>query len=1062
MLVPLLIVVSSSSVYAKEDFFRDCIIQDVDETGMVRVFNRKPELIEYREAVVVAVSEGTTPEVVVRCDIGAVHEYFGKLPEGKHYDIRMSATGQLSRDVGGLSRKKAVIPVKSGMNEVTVTFQDANFPQVGSFSKRLSFYAFVYDIEPAGRLQSPIKDPKQNFIAFMTDRQGNIYGQLSHDRKKVLARFSPSGRLSAKYDLGKDDPKHGSRGYPRPLFVDSQGHLYAIWLGNIIEYNKSGAFIQSHGAFSYSRRFRTAADLNADAKPEMDRDQPPVWQEINKWIYHNPPIVIRDWVYFIAEARPPKGVSGSRLVVARFSPTESKLEIVAQVAGVGSDYTHAEGMVQASDGTLHVKVTGKNWLKAVISVAPGDGKVTLLRKLPAGNKLTSMDDKTLASGTRRSLLAGDRRGYYFHAKRVLRDFSYVASLGLESQHFRYSRPRAGRKLKEIDLLTGKAITSSRDKAWSKNFWFHRGSIYVSYMDMRIARFSLRGGGGGAPAPETIHVKKQELSPSFELVRSGATFEQGIVLDGATAVSMEVRFSDGEGEAVVGERVDLSFWERLPQKGELRFPNGQVTDGEGRMLVEYLPPRITQEVMQAGKWAPQVRFTARAKLKKQELVVQVKAGLLGLAELELQLERNGYAPQQSIPIALADINNGVVKGQVVYPVGKGVYGTVVMPEVLPINGLFIRLVDKEKRVLVEAQSNADGQFELIYGDPAKSVGPAEFVLSEPLKVSAYDKDTDYFVTNARAAVREMEKKHYGYQAGAIRQLLSTYFPMKIAAAANNAEVELHRNQLVRVGLLMAALREGDDLANHAAEQFADSLVNVMDGLANLANIDLFDDKKLKIDEMSKSAGFKAGNFALMGGKAIKGRVAQFVMAQLKKNFVSVMRGTVAHHKHVAWYWLKKILMKGVVDIAGKPWKGQLVTGLMGEDRKQAQTAITAAANAWGNGKISESGGSNLLIRNRYAEIAEFKRQVTNQQLDLELYKADIDLGFDVIGQGLVVIATIKGGAVAGERVAEGVKMVDKGFKVITTGAEAYTGFQWLRDYDNARASIAQFTRAVVGP
>jgi len=1048
LLLAVAALIPDTAAAAEKGFFRSCMLKDLEESNSIVPFNERKEHETPKQALLVAVAEGEQPLAQVRCDTnGPPSAFFGPVPEKEHYQIEMAVAGGKKIPFNSSkARPRWVVPVKSGENQVTVSFHDAKHPQLGEQRMTLNFSAYVYTLRSSGVLKSPFEDPKQNITNIITDPQGNIYAVVSSSRQKALVRFAPDGRLAARYDIGAPDPKYGHQGAIMPLFADDRGHLFASVHNNIIEYGKDGRFIRSHGAFGMSGAVNSAADLAPGTKRVFDRDRPAEWQRIKKLHLNSPPVVANGAVYFIAEVYE----QAAYFALVRYQ-VGGMPEIVARLAGDATPYRYVEGMVPAPGGDIHVKVRGDGGQPlAMLAVNPASGKVSLLQKLPTGNKVAPAD-KPLAMAAGGILKGMDGGGYYLsEGFRLARDFGKVSGRPLNNQSLRY-RHVLDSSGQYRDRISSEVV-GARDKAFQKATWVHRGDVYVAYNDMRVLRFSLQGD-GGVPAPQQMRAAAA-ASAQLEIARIDGELARGAVLDGRTPLQLEARFTAGDGKPRADVTLNGKLWQRLPEEGRLEWPDGHRTDSNGRVRLTFIPPRVTRAGMQAGKWAPEVRLTLSAEVK-DAAEVQARIPLHGVMDLNLSVERPGFAGIETLPVELEDPRGGPVSGRVVFRLGAMLNaGQVSQERDVPIRGALVRLSDAEGGLMAEGLTDADGIFVLQAGEPE---GAGETLLAEPLVLTDFDPETLYFVQRILSVLQDMGGANYGYDVSSLR---AGFLPGLVAelASVEPAGVPAVRSRMVRLGLLAAALRESHDLALHCSERFAESLVNVMNGLADIG--DPLGDNNLGALIGPGDGGEDLGRKMLNEGKGLKNRLARWIFDELEKKFTSVMAGAQSVKKDVGWYWAKKLLMKAVSDTAANPWQKQLVDGLMEAYRAETSKYLKLAAAAWQNGTLGAGEQAEQAIRERYAALAESIRQVSQLQLDLDLYKADIDLGFDVIGQSLVALATIKAGPTAAEQVSGALDLFGKGLKTLTTGADAYVGFQWLMDYDQAMTAISGFSQTVL--
>ncbi len=1031
---------------AENGFIRYCQIKDLEETNSITPFNQDKNQATPMDALLVVVSEGERALAQVRCDTnGPLTKFFGPIPENSRYQIEMSiAGGEKIPFRSSKGQGRWVVPVANGKNQIRVTFQDTANPGLPEHGITLDFQARVYTVKPSGQLKSPFSDDKQNISNVLTDPKGNIYTLFSANKLKAAARFSPTGGKATLYDIGSPDPKHGHQVSLQLLFVDDRGHLFAEVHGNLIEYDKTGSYVQTLGTFNTRRIISSAADLAHDAEREVNRENPPAWKRISRVLaVHHTPVVTRNAVYFLATVQN----NGSHLALVRYQPG-SEPEVIAPVAGNGTPYSHAEGMVLSPQGQIHIKVKNGNEVREILAVDPVSGKTSKAGSIPTSKSATPIQ-KRIASVGGKNLLGMDSGGYYTNECFYLtRNFGMVTARPLNNQGLRY-RYIFDSRSQWMDRLTAETV-GARGKASQKRCWVHKGEVYVLYNDMRIAQFTPQDG-SHASAPKAVQSSAVKAD-TLEIVGVGAEIAHGMVLNGSTLLELEVRLTDGDGKPRSGTTIESRVWQNLPRKIQLTSPADSVTNEEGRLRLSLQPPRITRSEMESGKWAPEARVTVSA----GETEAQVRIPLYGLMTLTLSVERPGFATLQTLPVELADARGGLLQGQVAYRLGAALNAGQINDETdVPIPGAMVRLNNGNGEHLSEAVTDDNGLFQLQVGN---NTDTAETLLQEPVILTGFDQETSYFLNRTRATLQQMSNSNYGYDVSRLRAALLPVLVTDLAGRAPS-DASRVRSRLVRLGLLVTAIREAHDLARHSGERFAESMVSVMSGLGELFD-PLGDDK---LGALIPSGGGEAVvNKLLNGSKGFKNSMAQWLLGELEKNFTALATGAGLAGKEVAWYWVKKILMQSVADTAGVPWKQQLVDGLMEVYRKESAVALTHATRAWTEGTISDTPSTEESIRARYAQLAEAIQQASKRQLDLDLYKADIDFGFDVVGQGLVVLAAVQSGPTAAEQVSKGVDLIGKGLKTLTTGADAYVGFQWLLDYEQARQATADFTRATLDP
>ena len=547
---------------------------------------------------------------------------------------------------------------------------------------------------------------------------------------------------------------------------------------------------------------------------------------------------------------------------------------------------------------------------------------------------------------------------------------------------------------------------------------------------------------------------------------GGDFKQGVWLDGQSPVEFEAVLTDSQGKLLAGVPVDLAVVDRdLPRRGQLSYLGARTTDAQGRVRGRYLPPRV--EERELSRQGPILGFQARA-MPKGAAPIDANENVLARALVPafLRLSRDPYVPVERVPVQLPSLRAGSVRGSVVYRFSRTAFDSSAGPATrttneYPVAGATVELSTGGKR-LGEAVTDANGKFQLDFAVERSSGPPPQLTLPDPIAFTEYGPVPKGRLAQARVDLGYLaDPKTYGYQVGPLLAQIDERFPQRLAAAATAPAIEKELDRLHRVGLLIAALWKTHDLVAHSAGEWAESLTAVVESLLDVFNpLD-----KLKTEgtagELQKWAELARDR------SPVKAKIVQRVIAglasQLKKVAESEPLRDAAEKLYEATAWeatrgaITSHLLKEKKREDEEPrWKEPIVDALMGRYRDLAQKELERAARLWEADKIPVGGRQGPLFAARYQEIAAHKDQVTARQLRLDLYKANVKLGMDVVGNGIKIIATGYGAA----PVAEGVELVEKGLKTVNVGLDGFQGYLWLKDYSVGMRGISQFAQAAL--
>lgn len=96
-----------------------------------------------------------------------------------------------------------------------------------------------------------------------------------------------------------------------------------------------------------------------------------------------------------------------------------------------------------------------------------------------------------------------------------------------------------------------------------------------------------------------------------------------------------------------------------------------------------------------------------------------------------------------------------------------------------------------------------------------------------------------------------------------------------------------------------------------------------------------------------------------------------------------------------------------------WKAKLARPFTRHFHAVGQKGLGHIATAWGDNTLSGRTSLGPAMRALYADLAANKDQVSQKQLNYEIYKAQVDLGFDTLGNFAKIYAGLTAGPAGAE-------------------------------------------------
>lgn len=462
-----------------------------------------------RASVTVFVKPGETPRVTFSGypDTLTVERRFGR---GTDKIITVDgATWEGQPDDTGRVRDWKVA-VKPGWNNATVRVAVlSNKQRVGELTQSFRFYAYVFEVQPAGQLEHPLPGETGNFFLEhpLVDAAGNLYVHARRGKSETTVRYDPGGRISVRYEINP------AMAGGHPFGVDEDGNLYVLIANNIVQFDRGGKFVKSIAVFGTSNSgVLTADDLKNHRYPSStspdSRDE--VLRQIHPCYSQWETAMVGDAIYFIAEG-PNARACGENHVLASLT-LDGRVQILDKV-------NSASGVGRGHDGNLYIRERGKDEENGMLTYSP-TGRLEQ-RRLMIGslwNTFTGMDGA----------------GFFYFAGHAwepsltaVKESAWVAD-----GRYRRISPYRGQGY-YVDLLTGQQSTSNEGH-YGLASWMYRGAVYTAYVsDLRVARaVSLAPGASDIAPPATL---KRGSKTRTAVTGGGTTTQHGGIPGGKTAI-----------------------------------------------------------------------------------------------------------------------------------------------------------------------------------------------------------------------------------------------------------------------------------------------------------------------------------------------------------------------------------------------------------------------------------------------------------------------------------------------------------------------------------------------
>lgn len=189
------------------------------------------------------------------------------------------------------------------------------------------------------------------------------------------------------------------------------------------------------------------------------------------------------------------------------------------------------------------------------------------------------------------------------------------------------------------------------------------------------------------------------------------------------------------------------------------------------------------------------------------------------------------------------------------------------------------------------------------------------------------------------------------------------------------------------------------------------------------------------------------------------LSRTVVRALEANLLRNGAGGVANeavHNLVYWDRVKEQLtqwLSGAAEFT-TGWQAALRAPILDRHRSLVQAELDRADRGWE--RIPARSGAGAAVRARYQELVERRERAIARQLTLDLAKADVDYAFNVLGNGVRILATSHGNVA----VLEGVSIFEKGLTTLKGGLDKHQGDVWLRDCGYAAAAVGHFAQAIL--
>ena len=1057
--------------------------------------------------IVVIGPKGGRIEALLGCSISQERWRLDPMKEGqREIPTRWDAPGG-RHDTGpaGSRSDYLFIPIKPGENIVPITFRRLAL-QVGSRSypefsatQTVKFHAWVFETEVVGKLESPVGPLTPNTMVSpqFTDAEGNLYVLYSRfgatRATEVLARHDRQGRITARYEIGPNGEGIGAEMGGRILVgVDSNGSAYGVVNGNFVQFDDRGRFIRSIAPFANRKTATSVADLVDQMGSYRPEREGPLAEILTLSIWAGfTPLFAEGGFHVFAMAAPPSGAASGTLPVhfgrlgldGSFSP----------LLEAGSSFTFTpHGPIPGPGNRLYSTFRVDNDSRGLL-IQERDGRVVKRAlghssSMFVSGSIAGFDDDDgvyLAHGD------GCERAKFsdlmaYSGGRVSDPRSTggtVMSSRLLNQRWNTSNKHSDLRGRFKDMLTGEPVEakSENDAPNRRACWVHGGSLYALWDDLTIGKFTFASAKGGPATAAATAGPSLRIEPT-------AAIETGIVLDGRTKAEISVLLRDANNRPMPGIPVEIEIDDKElgGDRGTLEVRDG-VTDRDGRVRAIYLAPAVDTSRLATLRFIP-LGLAASAQPQGQKRL-EASATLRGLPTslAQLQARHVGFESSVAIPLPYRPDQDVVVQGRVVAkPKAEGFDSRFAdaLGKEYAAAGATIEILGEDGKPIGTGTSDHEGAFQVtIRGKGATSgKAPGEpIVLPDPVVLEDFAEPVRSRIRRVSDILRVLEGSPYGYDTESLGRLLAETFPMRLAAARDDAGATREIDALERVGLFAASVKVTQDLGQHAVEQSIDSLASIVSGLFEIATDgDLLD--KLKSKDAGAGGAESVGRWALDRDRARLAdlspsqTLALSVFTKLRVYILQKLLAVLSReegraavqtfYEATVWTVAKDALTDFFSDATqwasdSSGWKSTLTRPFTSHFHTIAQRGLGRIASAWSDNTLSGRTSLGPAMRALYADLAESKDRVSQKQLSHDIYKARVDLGFATVGNFAKIYAGITAGPAGAKATDQLVDGLETGYKLLNVGIDAYLGFQWLGDFEAGVAMLGELERLAIG-
>ncbi len=1014
---------------------------------------------------------------------------------------RWEAPGGRYEPVANTRSERLYIPIKPGENVVPVTFRrlalqygNRSYPEF-SATQTIKFEAWVFETEVVGTLESPVGPLTgyewSAYPQFMDDKR-NIYVLFARadGQRTVLTRHDPRGRIAARYEIGPNREGGGTEWGGRLLIgVDTNGNAYGVVNGNFVQFDASGRFVRAIAAFG-NRKLAGSVDDLADRMASYTQERDGPLAEISQVITPPgfAPLVSDNGFHVFVYGNAPPGTSATTapMIFGRLG-LDGQFSSLATVGNL-SNFNPYRGPVSAPDGRFYTTFSHGN--DYGLLVQERSGRVLKRVEGPSGSLFISGgmagfdndDGAYLAYGDGCERVKFSEMAAYAGGK-VTDLQSGGTAMNSRMLNQRWDLSTSDRQPIR-DMLTGQpvpAATDDRQMPGREACWVHDGSLYALWDDLTIGKFTFATAKGGPSKAAATAGPSLSIEPT-------AAVETGIVLDGRTKAEISVLLRDANNRPMPGVPVEIEIDDKElgGDRGALEVRN-EVTDREGRVRATYLPPAVDTSRLTTLRFMP-LGLAASAQPQGQKRL-EASATLRGLPTSIAQLQGShvGFEPSAAIPLPYRPDQDVVVQGRIIAkPKSQGFDSRFAdtLGKEYAVAGATIEILGEDGKPAGSGTSDHTGAFQVTIrgkgGNSGKTTAEP-VVLPEPIVLEEFTEPVRSRMRRVGDMLRVLEGSPYSYDTESLVRLMVETFPQRLAASRDAAAADREVDALDRVGLFAASVKVTQDLGQHAVDQSTDSLTSIVSGLFEIATDgDLLD--KLKSKDAGSAGAESVGRWALDRDQArlvdltpsqtlslsvftkLRVYILQKLLAVLSRE--EGRASVQTFYEVTVWSVAKDALTDFFSDATqwasdSSGWKAKLARPFTRHFHAVAQKGLGHIATAWRDNPLSGRTSLGPAMRALYADLAANKDQVSQKQLNYEIYKAQVDLGFDTLGN----FAKIYAGLTAGPAGAEGTKRIvdglETGYKLLNVGIDAYLGFLWLGDFEAGIAMLGELERLAVG-